>query len=129
MAAGGADRSGLPVYDWIVSTRSATALLCGSGVLALLGSLVLGSFTAALVEALPKAIRGITFATVYATAIAVFGGTAQPIVAWLIHVTGDPLALCFYLIASGCVGVAAMAMMRETAPAILQRRVLAGQAA
>jgi MHS family citrate/tricarballylate:H+ symporter-like MFS transporter len=46
----------------------------------------------ALAEGLPKNIRGGAFATIYAVAIATFGGTAQLIVTWLIHATGNALA-------------------------------------
>jgi hypothetical protein len=69
------------------------------------------------VEGLPKHIRGGAFATIYAVAIAGFGGTAQLIVTWLIHVTGNALAPAWYLLFATAVGLIAMAMMRETAPA------------
>jgi hypothetical protein len=41
------------------------------------------------------------FATVYAVAIASFGGTAQLVVTWLLHVSGDPLAPAWYLAVRG----------------------------
>ena len=56
------------------------------------------------------------FATIYAVAIASFGGTAQLVVAWLIHVTGNPLAPAWYLLFASVVGLVAMGLMRETAP-------------
>ena len=55
-------------------------------------------------------------ATIYAVAIATFGGTAQLIVTWLIHVTGNALAPAWYMLLATAIGLAAMAMMRETAP-------------
>src|ERR1700722_3620461 len=106
-----------PVFLWIVDTRSAMALLGGFGFLALVGSIPYSAFYVALVEGLPKRIRGTVFATIYAVAIASFGGTAQLIVTWLIHVTGNALGKgCVKLLATA-IGLAAMAMMRETAPA------------
>ena len=56
------------------------------------------------------------FATVYAVAIASFGGTAQLVVTWLLHVTGDPLAPAWYLLLAAIIGLVAMSLMPETAP-------------
>jgi surface polysaccharide O-acyltransferase-like enzyme len=105
-----------PIFLWIVETRSAFALLGGLGVLSLIGSLPYSAFYVALAEGLPKSIRGRSFATLYAVAIAGFGGTAQLIVTWLIHTTGNALAPAWYMLLATAVGLAAMVMMRETAP-------------
>jgi hypothetical protein len=64
-------------------------------------------------------IRGSVFGTIYAFSIAIFGGTAQLIVTWLTHITGNPLAPAWYLIASGACGVVSTALMAETAPVCL----------
>ena len=111
-----------PVFLWIVDTRSAMALLGGFGFLALVGSIPYSAFYAALAEGLPKKIRGTVFATIYAVAIASFGGTAQLIVTWLIHVTGNALAPAWYMLAATAIGLGAMVMMRETAPAVASAR-------
>ena len=92
------------------------SLLFGFGVLSLIGSLPFSAFYATFTEALPQNIRGGVFATIYAVAIASFGGTAQLVVTWLIHVTGNPLAPSWYLLLAGAVGLAAMSLMPETAP-------------
>jgi MFS family permease len=106
-----------PVFLWIVETHSAMALLGGFGLLSLIGSVPYSAFYVALAEGLPKHIRGGAFATIYAVAIAGFGGTAQLIVTWLIHITGNAMAPAWYLLLATAVGLVAMAMMRETAPA------------
>ena len=105
-----------PVFLWIVNTHSAWALLGGFGVLSLIGSIPYSAFYVALAEGLPKHIRGGAFATIYAVAIAAFGGTAQLVVTWLIHVTGNALAPAWYLLFATAIGLVAMALMRETAP-------------
>lgn len=105
-----------PVFLWIVDTRSAWALLGGLGILSLVGSIPYSAFYVALAEGLPKNIRGRVFATLYAVAIASFGGTAQLVVTWLIHATGNALAPAWYLLFATAVGLVAMVMMRETAP-------------
>ena len=105
-----------PVFLWIVDLRSAWALLGGFGLLSLVGTIPYSAFYVALVEGLPKSIRGRAFATLYAVAIAAFGGTAQLVVTWLLHVTGNALAPAWYLLLAGAVGLFAMILMRETAP-------------
>jgi MFS transporter, MHS family, citrate/tricarballylate:H+ symporter len=111
-----------PVFLWIVDTRSAFALLGGLGVLSLVGTIPYSAFYVALAEGLPKNIRGGAFATIYAVAIATFGGTAQLIVTWLIHATGNALAPAWYMMFATPVGLVAMIMMRETAPAKLSAK-------
>lgn len=66
--------------------------------------------------AAPGATRGGVFATVYAVAIASFGGTAQLVVTRLLHLTGDPLAPAWYLLLAAIVGLVAMSLMPATAP-------------
>lgn len=105
-----------PVFIWMVTAKSPAALLGGFGMLALIGSLPYTAFYAAMTESLPKPIRGGSFAILYAVAIALFGGTAQLVVTWLIHVTGDALAPAWYLLVTGIIGLIAMALMEETMP-------------
>jgi MFS transporter, MHS family, citrate/tricarballylate:H+ symporter len=105
-----------PVFLWIVDSRSAMALLGGFGFLSLVGTIPYSAFYVALTENLPKRIRGTAFATIYAVAIASFGGTAQLIVTWMIHATGNALAPAWYMLLATAVGLGAMVMMPETAP-------------
>ena len=106
----------LPAFYWMVEARSATALIVGSSVLSLLGSIGGGAFYAALTESLPKRIRGGAFATMYAFSIAIFGGTTQLVVTWLIHVTGNPLAPAYYWLVAATIGTAATMAILESAP-------------
>ena len=105
-----------PLYAWMAAERSIGAVLVATVVLITLGSVSFGPFSAAMTESLPKHIRGTGYGTIYAISIALFGGSAQLIVTWLIHVTGSPLAPAWYLIASGLVGLFAVVLMPETAP-------------
>jgi MFS family permease len=105
-----------PVFLWIVESRNSAALLGGFGLLALIGSIPYSAFYVGMVEGLPKNIRGGSFATIYAFAIAIFGGTAQLVVAWLTEVTGNALAPSWYLLVATATGLGAMALMPETAP-------------
>jgi MHS family citrate/tricarballylate:H+ symporter-like MFS transporter len=105
-----------PVFLWIVHDPGALSLIAGFGLLSLIGSIPYTAFYATFAEGLPQNIRGGVFATVYAVAIATFGGTAQLVVTWLLHVSGDPLAPAWYLLLAVTVALIAMGLMRETAP-------------
>jgi MFS family permease len=110
-----------PVFLLIVNRHSTLALLAGTATLSILLNISAGAFYVAFGESLPKRVRGGIFATVYATAIAVFGGSTQPLIAWLIHATGNPLAPAWYLLAATAVSLVAMFAMAESAPSRLAR--------
>jgi len=105
-----------PVFFWIVEVRSPLALVTGIGLLSLTASVAGGACFAALTESLPKHIRGAAFGTIYAVSIAAFGGTCQLVVTWLIHVTGNPMAPAWYLLAATAASQAAMWLIPESAP-------------
>ncbi|WP_027582387.1 MFS transporter [Bradyrhizobium sp. Ai1a-2] len=105
-----------PVFMWIVRSPGPASLLGGFSMLTLIGSLPSGAIYAMLTEALPQEIRGGVFATVYAVAIACFGGTAQLIITWLIHISGNALAPAWYLLCANVVGLVAIVLIPETAP-------------
>ena len=105
-----------PVFAWIVSTRSETALVVGAAALMAVGSFIWGSFYASLSESLPKSIRGAGFGTVYSVSIALFGGTTQLVITWLLHVTGNAMSPAWYLIGAVAIGQIAIMLMAESAP-------------
>jgi MHS family citrate/tricarballylate:H+ symporter-like MFS transporter len=105
-----------PVFLWIVDSPGALSLIAGFGLLSLIGSVPYTAFYATFAEGLPQNIRGGVFATIYALAIASFGGTAQLVVTWLLHVSGNPLAPAWYLLLAASVALIAMSLLRETAP-------------
>jgi MFS family permease len=67
-------------------------------------------------ESFPTTLRSGAIGFLYASAVAVFGGSAQYIVTWLIAATDSPLAPAWYMTGAMVVGIIGMAMMRETAP-------------
>jgi MFS family permease len=106
----------MPLFLAIVHWRSASALLAGVAILSVLLNISSGAFYGAFAESLPKRVRGMIFATVYAGAIALFGGTTQPLMAWMVHVTGDNLSPAYYLLLMTGVSLIAMFAAAETAP-------------
>lgn len=107
----------LPAFAAVNAWRTPAALLATSGLLGGLLGLCGPPVLASIAEGLPPGLRGTGLGLVYALANAIFGGTAQFIVTWLIHVTGSPLAPAWYMMAALAVGLAAVALARETAPA------------
>ena len=106
----------LPGFAWIAAARTAPVLIGVTAVLTSVASLSAGVALVALTEAIPKPVRSGSLAIVYAIAIAVFNGTAQLVMTWLVKATGDVLWPAYYMAAFTAVGIVAMAMMRETAP-------------
>ena len=70
----------------------------------------------AVTEAMPRNIRSGAMSTVYALALAAFGGTTLWVLKELTVLTGSPLAPAFYLGAAGIVGLVAIALFPETRP-------------
>jgi MFS family permease len=106
-----------PSFWLLEHLRTRTALLTVSAVLN--GILTLSSATiiVAVTESLPKRVRSGAIALIYALAISVFGGSTQFVVAWIIHVTGNPLTPAWYMLGAVAIGLAAMIGLPETAPA------------
>jgi MFS family permease len=106
----------LPVFLLIAHVRSPLVIIAGPMLLAAVGAFAGGAYYAALCESMPKQLRGRGFATMYATAIAIFGGTAQPLATWMIHATGKPEILGVFLMAATLMTLAGMLLIRESAP-------------
>ena len=83
---------------------------------------------AALAEALPRRVRAGTLSLVYALAIAVFGGSTQFVVKWLLRTSGNALAPGWYMLAAALLGLLSMSLLRESAPIRLARPPLAARA-
>ncbi len=68
-------------------------------------------------ESLPAPIRSGAVATIYAFAISIFGGSTQFVIKLLIDRTGNPLAPAYYWTGAAIVGLVAMSLVTESAPA------------
>jgi MHS family citrate/tricarballylate:H+ symporter-like MFS transporter len=108
-----------PMYLWMITARSQTAILV-STLVRCIGMTPFGVFNAAFTEMLPKGIRSAAFSIIYSVMVAVFGGTCQVFITWLIHVTGNPMAPTWYLLVAVIVGQFAFWLTPESAPACLR---------
>jgi MHS family citrate/tricarballylate:H+ symporter-like MFS transporter len=104
-----------PVFDMIVRRHDAPALLIGTAILTFSSALSTASVFVAITESLRKEVRVTGLGAMYAIAVAVFGGTTQTVVRWLIQITGDPRSIAAYTIAATLVGLVASLAMHETA--------------
>ena len=103
---------------WVLDRlRTGTALLAVSALLNGIQTLSSATIIVAITESLPKRVRSGAFALIYALAISVFGGSTQFLVAWIIHLTGNPLAPAWYMLGAVTIGLMAMLRLPETAPA------------
>ena len=93
-------------------------LFAVSATLAIAATLSTAVFLVSITESLPPQRRsGGLLSLIYALAISVFGGSTQFVVGWLTHATGNPLAPAWYMIGGALVGLVAVALLPETAPA------------
>lgn len=104
-----------PAFFLLVRHHDATTLLGATAVITFTSALTTAAVFVSITESLRKEVRVLGMGTVYATAVAVFGGSTQPIIASLIEFTGDPLSPAWYMMAFTAVGLAASILTPETA--------------
>jgi MFS family permease len=104
----------LPVFLIVIRTMNGPILIGLMAALNVVGNLAGVPALVALTESLRKEFRGVGVATIYSTAVAVFGGTTPIIITWLLHVTGDPLAPAWYLMVGTLAALVASLLMAET---------------
>jgi MFS transporter, MHS family, citrate/tricarballylate:H+ symporter len=106
----------LPAFYAISHYRTPATLVGETALLCILLDLSVTPMIIWVTESLPAEIRSAGVAVIYACAIATFGGTTQYMVAWLIKVTGNPLAPAWYWTGASLVGLVGILFVRETAP-------------
>jgi MFS family permease len=111
----------VPCFVWLTTERDALSFIGANLILQIATTLPYGAAYAAITEGIPKETRARAFALVYSIPVAAFGGTTQLVVTWLLHVTGAPMAIAWYLTAVTALGLLAMIAMRESAPVKLAK--------
>ena len=106
----------IPAYMAMVRFPSVGVVYAVAALIATLVAFTSGPGLISLTEALPKGVRSGAVGTIYAVAVAGFGGTTQFTIKWLTAVTGNPVAPAWYLTAALVMGAVAIWFMRETAP-------------
>ncbi len=106
----------IPCFLWLTTARTGTSFLLSNILLSLLSNAQYGAAYTAILESIPRRLRARVFALVYSVPVAVFGGTTQLVITWLLHVSGSSMSIAWYLFAISLIGCLAMWAMPETAP-------------
>jgi MFS family permease len=106
----------LPAFHLILRYRTAFTFLAAYAVLSTLRAMSTGTIITWLTESLPPAFRSGGLGIIYAGSVSVFGGSTQFVLAWLIKLTGSPLAPAFYWTGATIIGLLAMLAAHESAP-------------
>jgi MFS transporter, MHS family, citrate/tricarballylate:H+ symporter len=108
----------LTVPAFLLMTRAPgiASLYASAAVLGFLATMAAAPALITITESMPKRVRAGTLGTVYAVALASFGGTTQFAVKWLTDATGSRLAPAWYMTCAIAIGAVAMALTEESAP-------------
>ncbi len=113
----------VPSFTAMNQLRTVSVVYAATAVMSTLGWVAAVPALAAITESLPRSVRSGALGVLYAVAIAVFGGSTQFIIQWLIGATASPLAPAWYVTTALVIGGLAMLAMRESAPRALRSLV------
>ena len=111
----------VPLFLAMVRLHSVAVVYAATAVLAAGQSFLTVPALVTVTESLPRASRSGVLAILYAASIALFGGTTQLAIKGLTDLSGSRLAPAWYIAGALVVGLVAMLLVRETAPAKLAR--------
>jgi MFS family permease len=103
-----------PAFLFLVGHKTVWALVGVTTVVSALTAAGGATAIVAIAELFPNAVRSSGMAVSYAVSVAVFGGTTQFVIAWLIGMTGDPLSPAYYVVLSSLVSLWAIVKVPET---------------
>jgi len=103
-----------PALSWLNVAPSFERLFLLQALLGIAIAAYLGPMPALLAELFPVRARSAGLSLSYAVGVAVFGGIAPFVHAWLILETGDPAAPSFYLVAAAVISLVALLAARRT---------------
>src|SRR5215831_183604 len=86
-----------PLFAWLVATRTIESLLFVQAIIGVFVAAYAGAIPALISELFPIRSRTTLVSTSYSVAVAVFGGFAPFVIAWLIDAMGSNLAPSYYL--------------------------------
>ncbi len=115
-----------PLYTVLTAANVSMAAMFTANIV---GSFVyavgIGAAYAFMAEAFPQAVRSSGLSIRYATGVAVFGGTTQFVIAWLIKVTDNPMVPAWYQIVATTLSIAGIVLLAPHAEVLRERRALA----
>ncbi|MEN9682525.1 MAG: hypothetical protein RLZZ427_276 [Pseudomonadota bacterium] len=102
-----------PLFSWLIGNPSASSFMLACALFGIANG-ISSVFVVAVSESISKASRARNFALVYTLPITIFASSAQLVVTWMIHVTGTPMAIAWFLIALWIPGTLAALALPET---------------
>lgn len=102
-----------PLFAWLLGNPTLTSFVVTCALFGLANG-ISSVFVVAVSESISKASRARNFAVVYTLPITLFASSAQLAVTWLIHATGTPMAIAWFLIALWVPGTLAALAFPET---------------
>ena len=110
----------VPLFTWLIAAPSAATLYITVSVIAALTALNGAAAIAMIPELLPRPIRALGLSIAYAVGVAIFGGTTQFVVTWLIGYTGNPAAPAWYVVVTSIISLLAMFALPESKDRVLE---------
>ncbi len=104
----------VPAFGFLIAHPTPGTLLAVTAVLASLTAITGAASLVAIPELLPRGIRATGLSIAYAVGVALFGGTTQLIITWLISATGNPAAPAWYVAGTSVITVLAMLALPES---------------
>lgn len=114
-----------PVFAWIVAQPTLMVLTVGMMVYSAISNVIFAPISATMIESLPAEIRSAGFGTAYSVAVALFGGSTQLVLTWLIHITGSGMMPAWYALGAALIAQVGIMMLPERAP-FRRKRAAAG---
>ncbi|MFN3348945.1 MFS transporter [Pseudorhodoplanes sp.] len=102
-----------PLFSWLAADPTLQTLLIVQGIIGVLMAAYMGPLAAMMSELFPARMRTTGLSISYAFGVAIFGGFAPFINAWLIEMTGTKLAPAFYLMLAAFISLSALAAARR----------------
>ena len=97
-----------PLFAWLIATPTVELLLFVQAIIGVLIAAYAGAIPALISELFPIRVRTTAVSTSYSLAVAIFGGFAPFVIAWLIDITGSNLAPSYYVMFASAVSLVAL---------------------
>jgi MFS family permease len=104
----------VPAFSLLIAHPSSGMLLTLTAVIGLLNAIAGSVVVLAIPEALPAHCRATGLAIAYAVGVAIFGGSTQFVVTWLIGATANPASPAWYVAISSAITAVAILAFPET---------------
>ncbi len=102
-----------PMFAWLAAVPTLQTLLIVQAIIGVLLAGYMGGLPALMSDLFPTRLRTTGLSISYSFGVAIFGGFAPFIIAWLIAVTGSKLAPSFYLMLAAAISLAALMAARR----------------